>query len=142
MTIAQALKEKNKKVKHINSLWHRIQNYNSLIDGAERPYDIEHTFNEVSLETAALAELKTKIHNASAPVRLKIFQLSEIKNAIKNIQSVNTTKGRFKERYSDEAVNMTSQLDTTWKDVILVQYSELADSIQDELDKFNHTTNI
>ena len=35
MTIAQALKEKNKKVAKIQKIWEKIQRYNSIQEGSE-----------------------------------------------------------------------------------------------------------
>ena len=65
MTIAQALKEKNKKVAKITKLWQKISSYNSVIEGSEKPYDVEKLWEEYNQAITELIDLKTRIHHAS-----------------------------------------------------------------------------
>ena len=142
MTIAQALKEKNKKVSKIQKLWSRISQHNSSIEGAEKPYDLEATWEDYNAEVTSLIELKTKIHNASAPVRDQIFTLSELKTKINNVRSLNTTNGRFRDRYADDSLEMEAHFDIKWKDSQMDLIEGQLDAIQEKLDHFNNTTQI
>jgi archaellum component FlaC len=142
MTIAQALKEKNKKVALIQKLWQRIQAYNSLSEGSERPYDIEATYAQVKKEIDSLITLKANIHTASEPVRKEIFELSELKSAIQNVRAINTTKGQYRDRYSETSVNRTAVLGVDWQDSQIESLEARIESIQEKLDKFNHSTQI
>jgi DNA repair exonuclease SbcCD ATPase subunit len=142
MTIAQALKEKNKKVARIQKLWDRINRYNSVQEGAERPYEITDLFNQVEAETAALVALKTRIHTVSEPIRESIFELSELKNLAQRVKSLNTTQGVYRDRYDSTSSIMTAALDIKWQDTTLEEIEAKIEKIQERLDNFNHTREI
>jgi hypothetical protein len=142
MTIAQALKEKNKKVAKINKIWTRIASYNSVIEGSEKPYDSDKLWEEYNREIADLIDLKTRIHLASAPVRKDIFALSELKSKIQNMRSLNTQDGLLRDRYASEYTEMVAHFSTLWKDEQIELTESMIDSIQEKLDAFNHSTNI
>jgi DNA repair exonuclease SbcCD ATPase subunit len=143
MTIAQALKEKNKKVTKLSNLWDRLQRYNVVTEGDTRPYSSQDTWNEIEKLTKEIVELKTRIHHASEPVRLDIFMLSELKNKAQRLKSVNTNSGTYRDRYSDSApVVQTPEFDILWKDSMVEQIETQIEETQERLDKFNHTSNI
>jgi DNA repair ATPase RecN len=142
MTIAQALKEKNKKVAKIQKIWDKIQRYNSIQEGSERPYSTTELFGQVHAEVAELVELKTKIHEASSPVRSDIFTLSEMKNFIQRVRSVSTVKGVHRDRYESTSSTMVAELDIIWQDTEIEALEEKIEKLQEKLDQFNHTTSI
>jgi hypothetical protein len=142
MTIAQALKEKNKKVASIQKLWDRINRYNSVQEGAERPYNIEDLFIQVETETTALVKLKARIHEVSQPIRESIFELSELKNLVQRVKSVTTTKGVHRDRYDSASSVMTAVLDIMWQDKKVEELEAQIEKIQERLDNFNHTREI
>jgi hypothetical protein len=143
MTIAQALKEKNKKAAKINKLWQKIYSYNSVIAESETPYDLDKVWEELNKETSELISLKTRIHLASAPVRSEIFSLSELKSHMNRIQSVSTNKGKQTNRYdSATPIEMVAHFDIKWKDTQVEVLEQTIESIQEKLDTFNHTTEI
>ena len=142
MTIAQALKEKNKKVAKIQKIWDRIQRYNSIQEGAERPYSTAELFGQAHAEVGLLVELKTKIHEASSPVRADIFALSEMKNFVQRVRSVNTTQGVHRDRYESTSSLMIAELDIKWQDAKIEELEEKIEKLQEKLDQFNHTTHI
>lgn len=142
MTIAQALKEKNKKIAKIQKLWSRISSYNSVAEGSEKPYDIGRTWDEYNAEISELIKLKTQIHAASAPVRADIFALSEFKTMIGNIRSLNTTNGKYRDRYSDDMIDMEAHFGIDWKDSQMEAFEANIEALQEKLDTFNHTHHI
>jgi hypothetical protein len=142
MTIAQALKEKNKKVASIQKLWDKIQRYNSIQEGSERPYSSIELFGQVQIEVELLIDLKTKIHEASSPVRRDIFALSEMKSFVQRVRSVNTTQGIYRDRYENTASQMVAELDIKWQDAKIDELEENIEKLQEKLDQFNHTTTI
>lgn len=143
MTIAQALKEKNKKAAKINKLWQKIYSYNSTVADSEVPYDLDKVWEELHKETGELIDLKTRIHAASAPVRSEIFSLSELKSHAGRLQSINTNKGKQFNRYDSAATTeMVAHFDIKWKDAQIETIEQTIESIQEKLDKFNHTTEI
>lgn len=142
MTIAQALKEKNKKVAKIQKLWSRISSYNSVVEGSEKPYNISMTWDSYNAEITELINLKTQIHSASSPVRADIFLLSELKAMSNNVRALNTTSGRYRDRYADDMIEMEAHFGLDWKDARLEEFEAKIEEIQERLDTFNHTHHI
>jgi len=143
MTIAQALKEKNKKVAKLSRIWTKLSSYNSILEGSERPYSIDDLWNQYNAEIESLVDIKAKIHVASAPVRKNIFMLSELKSKITNIKSLNTTNGITNDRFHrEEKTQMVAHFKIEWKDSAIEKIEAAIDSIQESLDAFNHTVHI
>jgi hypothetical protein len=142
MTIAQALKEKNKKVTALQKLWEKIQKYNSIAEGAERPYSTANLYSQIGEISSELIFLKTRIHAASEPVRADIFALSEFKNIAQRIKNTDCSSGTVTERYSSTTLNKVAELNINWQDHELASIEDKIEAIQEKLDKFNHTTDI
>ena len=142
MTLAQALKEKNKKVANIQKLWVKIDRYNSVQEGAERPYDIADLFTQVETEIAELVKLKARIHSVSEPIRESIFELSELKNLVQRVKAVDTTNGISRNRFDSTSSLMTAVLDIKWQDEKIESLETQIEKIQERLDNFNHTREI
>lgn len=142
MTIAQALKEKNKKATKLSSMWDRLHRYNVANDGETKPYSSESSWEEINRLTAELVDLKARIHKASEPVRSNIFMLSELKSKAQKLRSLNTNNGSYKDRYSETTIVQVAEFNVIWKDGMLELIEEQIETIQESLDKFNHTTNI
>ena len=142
MTIAQALKEKNKRVANIQKGWEKIAKYNSLNEGVERPYSLTNIYESIAIETAALIELKKAIHEASAPVRGDIFALSEYKNIAARIKTIDVSQGPVSERYSSTVTVRSCEFDVKWQDSEIAAIENKIESIQEKLDSFNHTNHI
>ena len=140
MTIAQVLKEKNKKIAGIQKIWEKIHRYNSIHEGAERPYSTSEMYAQADSELQALVILKTRIHDASAPVRALIFELSEMKALAQRVKAINTTNGTWRDRYDSTTSVLSAELDIIWQDKKIEEIEARIDAIQEKLDKFNHTT--
>lgn len=142
MTIAQALKEKNKIGAKLLKHWGKLKSDNSIIEGSNRSYDPLILLKEIDEMSQNLIELKTKIHIASSTIRSKIFRMSELKSYITHLKSVSTKDGYVKDRYDNSVINMDAVLKTIEIDAILEKIESEIESIQDELDIFNHQTSI
>lgn len=142
MTIAQALKEKNKKIAGIQKIWEKINRYNSVQEGAERPYSTKDLYLQAEIELTSLVELKTRIHTASEPIRSLVFELSELKALVQRVRSVSTANGTWRERYENVTTVMNAELDILWQDAKIDEIENKIEAIQEKLDKFNHTTEI
>ena len=146
MTIAQALKEKNKKIAKIQKLWIRVHAHNAIEanEGIVRPYDIVATHAEWEAEIGQLVDLKHAIHTASQPVRKDIFAISELKGMTKAVRALNTNPAIYANRYSggDARVKVEVTLDVAWQDKMIDSLEAKIEEIQERLDKFNHSTQI
>ena len=75
MNIKQALKLKNKLVTQIKEQYEIAKAHNSIEQGNPRRYSALKAINQAEELSIELAELKTKIHLANAPVYDLIFQI-------------------------------------------------------------------
>ena len=142
MTIAQALKEKNKKVASLHILWDRLNKNNSVLEGNRRSYAPEELMRQIETEIDALVDLKTRIHNASAPVRAKIFRMSELKNKTLKMKCLDTSEGPVRDRYEGTVTRREAVIPAEHVDKLVEAAQQEIEAIQEELDVFNFATHI
>ncbi len=146
ITLAQALKEKNRLAGEIGRLWALIQSENSKREDKTRVADVAEMHRQVKLYTDKLVELKTKIGVANSGENLeRIYRMEECKNELAMLSRVGT----------DESSVFQTLTDTTYKEFkktvifsasqILIWKQELqqeCNRLQDEMDVFNASTRI
>ena len=142
LTVAKALKEKNKKLNQINKLWVRLAENNSILEGNTREFNPEEILNQIKQETEVFIQLKTKIHNVCAPVREKIFRLSELKCLARRLKGIDTKNGFVPTRYEHNSTRYQAYLSAATIDQIIEAMESEIDQIQEELDQFNHSNYI
>ena len=142
MNIKQALKAKNKLVAEIKELHMLLQNNNSVEESTVRRFNVNGLVEQIQQASKELVALKAKIHKANVPVFEKIFTMAELKGQVKELRKLSTEEGKVSARYSGivetKSVVLTA-LDV--RNMIKGLESEI-ESIQDELDVHNATTNI
>jgi hypothetical protein len=99
---------------------------------------------EISKATDELIALKSKIHRANAPMFEKIFEMSELKSAIKGLQKLDCTEGKSnRDRYRMESeLVLTSEISLVVRNNKIKNLEERIEYLQDEMDVFNATTEI
>ena len=144
MNIKQALKLKNKLIKSISDNTKLLQQYNTVEVGNPRPYSSTVLMVEISKATDELIALKSKIHRANAPMFEKIFEMSELKSAIKGLQKMECTEGKSnRERFRMESeLVLTSEISLVVRNGKIKNMEERIEYLQDEMDVFNATTEI
>lgn len=145
MTIKQALKEKNKLTKQIQSLVTRIQKYNSMEEGSVRTYEPREDMDTLTQTVSQLVILKTQIHQANTKVYDKIFRLSEYKGLVKYLRAIDCTEGKTNEsrRYGESAtIVKTTIFGQIEMDNLITYYESEIEKIQEELDVHNAMTHI
>ncbi|MCD6434836.1 MAG: hypothetical protein J7L15_00380 [Clostridiales bacterium] len=145
MKLAKALKEKNRLVKKIRELQVDISTYNSVVSDSEREVDIKSLMTELDQKVNELIVLKTKIFEASRPIRESIFRLSELKSKTSFLSGIDTTRGKVRSRHvmsSDATVEYNAVLTKIDVDSLIENSENEIDSIQEEIDTFNHTAEI
>ena len=141
MTLAKALKQKNRLTQKISRLQQEIQRENSVRADDVRKINVEDLLEELEVKVKELIKLKIAIFVASTPMRENILKLSEIKSHIVFLQSINTTEGKVS-NYGEDAVEYTVVYDKLFIREQVELCEQGIDEIQEELDKFNHTTEI
>lgn len=142
MTIKQALKEKNKIVTEIKSLYDVARSYNSIEEGNPRRYSVKGSLERANELTKKLVELKTKIHRANAPVYDKIFLMAELKMRAKLIKTMGCEEGKVNERYGSIVSVKEVEINVSERDQIVKDLELEIEKLQDILDVHNATTSI
>jgi hypothetical protein len=145
MNLTKALKHKKKLVKQIDETFNRFQKYNSQNkENVGKGYDPEAAYRKWVALTQELITLKTKIHNANAPIANKIFRLGELKNLVSRLRGLDTKSGLVKEyRHSDAApVEYVAYMDLFTKDNQIFNWEQEIETIQEEIEAFNAITKI
>ena len=140
MTVRQALKEKNKLVSEIRSLYEIAKNYNSIEEGNPRRYSVGQAIKKAGELTQNLIELKAKIHKANTVVYEKIFNMAELKLRAKFIKSMNCDEGKVTERYGSVAMVKTVEINIAERDIMVKTIESEIEKLQDELDYHNAIT--
>lgn len=143
MKLYQALKLKNKLAGEIKELESFIQVRNSNLTANDSKFNLDEKLEELSNKRLEMISLKTKINKANQGIIEKIYTLSELKSQHKFWSNIPTKEGSFKEGYG------TAEL-TTYKshfnEVMALnnknEFQKLIEKVQEELDVYNHTTDI
>lgn len=142
MTIAQALKEKNKKIATLQVLWDRLNKNNSVLEGNRRSYDPVELMKQIEAEQNALVDLKTRIHNASSPMRSQIFRMSELKSKTLKMKYLDTSEGPVRDKYEGTLTRRQAIILAEHIDKLVEAAQQEIETIQEELDRFNFATHI
>ena len=144
MKIKKALKEKNRLVKEIGEQIEIAKTYNSIETGNPRRFSAKAAIENAHSLTKELVELKAKIHRANQPVYEKIFMASELKSLVKNLKALPVEEGKITPTgYGAQiASNREVELTATEKVLEIKRIESLIDTIQEELDTHNATTDI
>lgn len=140
MSIAKAMKHKNRVAQRISRVSSDISSYNSFLSLNEREVDVAILIQMRHDLVEHLIALKTAIHRASEPVREKIFRLAELKGTIQFYRGLSTTHGKSQTWNSEDAVEYDAVLRKKDVDAIVANLEAEVDSIQDSLDEFNAST--
>lgn len=142
ITLARALKEKNRLSRSLRKLNERLVLSNSVLESNEFNYDAQEVLNQIIETQNKLVELKAEIQKANVPIFKKIFRIGEYRSHIDMLRRINTTEGE-KEMFSGEKpIKYKCQFNQFAIDEMVENLEDLIDSIQDEIDKFNHNTYI
>lgn len=145
MTLAKALKHKNRVAQKIARISDDIRQNNSILAVNDPEVNVLILDTMRAELTDYLVALKTAIHRASDKVRDKIFLLAELKGSILFYRSIDTQHGkREAHRFSggEEFVEHKAAMRKGMMDRMVTELEEKIDVIQDQLDEFNMTTKI
>ena len=144
VSIARALKEKNRVAGRLAKAREIIQQENSKDKSLPRRVDVEATYAEAKMLEARLVAIKSAIAQANNPIVAKIIELDELKSEIAFLNGLNVKEGRFEEvSYGNKIVR---DIETVVGQArVIAEVAELqkrADALQDALDEFNASTKV
>jgi ribosome recycling factor len=140
MNIKQALKEKNKLKGKISQSFERIRYYNNVMEGMSKSYDIHEVYKQVEEDIHRLVDIKSRIQLANKEVFTKIYRLSELKNLATLLRRLSCSVTRNTD--GGMITYSIPQIGLEERDQLLEKTEAEIESIQEELENFNHVTMI
>ena len=139
ITLAHALKEKNRLAGEIRRLWGLFQHENSCLETHARSVDVEKTLQTIEHYTAKLVELKTKIGAANAGNLLNMYRLEEAKNRMAKLNETNGSEDDERE-YTRDTCHYVKRTAIFNEEKLLQMKRKLqieCNALQDKLDEYN-----
>jgi hypothetical protein len=140
ITLAKALKLKNRLAGRITKLTQTVQTYNSTQEKAEQ-IDVRAAYAERLDLVHRLSDLKLAVARANVAIQGDIFTLAELKAEVTLLAALNTKHGTVFEGYPTSAqVTYVAQFRKADVDTMTADLEARIDALQDRLDKFNAET--
>ncbi len=140
ITLAKALKLKNRLAGKVAKLTLTVQTYNSTQGTAEQ-IDVRAAFAERADLVRRLTDLKQAIARANAAIQRDIFDLAELKAEVTLLAALNTKHGTVLEGYPTSGqVTYVAQFRKADVDAMTNALETRIDALQDKLDTFNAQT--
>jgi hypothetical protein len=142
MNISQALKQKSCLIRDIKRERDRLFKWNTYVVGSTVPYEANQTYQNWLKLKEELIDLKSKIQIANVGIQEQIFRLSERKDTIENLKMLKCIEGeKVTENYSTTTIEI-SGITLLERDELIVKLEKEIDQIQNEIEVYNHKTQI
>lgn len=144
VSIARALKEKNRVAGRLAKAREQVGKENSKEKKVPRGVDVKAAYAEAKTLRDRLVAIKTAIAVANQPIVGKIVELAEVKSEIAYLNTLNVQEGVFEE--SNYAGKLVKEYDAVLKNAeVLSEVDALqrrADELRDALDEFNASVKV
>lgn len=144
MKLYKALKDKKNLIGDINKLKSQIKEHNSHMIGSKNGenFDVIKKYDELYNKINKLVALKYIINEANREIQSKIYLIGEYKALIVFWNEVSTKEGLHSVDYGDKIREYAVHIDQNKKNEYIEKYQAKIDALQDEIDIFNHTTEV
>ncbi len=143
ITLAKALKIKNRLAGRLAKVQADIQVYNSVPEGQAGQVDVPALLRARDELADAMVALKTAVSEANREVQRDIYLLAEKKAAAQFLAGVNTRHGPQPAVYPNAAeVTYVAALKKADADALVARLEQEIDGLQDKLDHFNHARKV
>ena len=143
ITLAKALKIKNRLVGRLAKIQIDIQTFNSVPEGQAGQVDVPALTQNREALVEAIVGLKAAINDANREAQRDIYALAEKKATAQFLAGVCTRHGPQPPVYpSTVEVNYIAALKKADVDAQVARLETDIDQLQDRLDQFNHDRNI
>lgn len=146
ITLARALKLKNRLAGQLMKIGTRAVQHNSFVQDTHTPYDSISVFQEYRDIRDQLVELKSKIQVANGTIHEKIARMGEYRSEVALLNSMSVTEGKVVEpRYGEgqDTIRVyVAAIGKTARDKNVTALEDGIDALQDEIDSHNATTKI
>ena len=124
-------------IRKFSKIQEKLKKHNVGV-GNERQYDPEKLLQELIKNAEDLVQLKSRIHRANSEKCELIYRLAELNSLAKVLQWIPTSTSWVNE--GGVPVQRTAIIGEIKMDVIIEDICKKIETIQDELDGFNHQT--
>ena len=139
ITLAKALKIKNRLTGRLAKVQADIQAFNSIPEGQAGQVNVAALMKAREELVGALVSVKTAINDANRHIQRDIYDLAEKKATAQFLAGVNTRHGPVPAVYpSTTEVNYVAALKKADVDGQVAGLEKEIDQLQDKLDQFNH----
>lgn len=143
ITLAKALKVKNRLAGRLAKVQTDIQTYNSVPEGQAGQVDVRALMKSREELVEALVTIKTAINEANREIQRGIYDLAEKKGAAEFLAHVSTRHGLQPPDYhSTTPVMYVATLKKAEVDALVAALEKEMDRVQDQLDQFNHSRQV
>jgi hypothetical protein len=143
ITLAKALKVKNRLTGRLAKVQTDIQGYNSVPAGQADQVNVPALMQTRAELVGALVALKTAINDANREAQRDIYDLAEKKATAQFLAGVNTRHGPQPAVYPNTTeVSYVAALKKADVDGLVAGLEKEIDQLQDRLDQFNHSHRI
>ncbi|MBQ4314991.1 MAG: hypothetical protein IJC21_06090 [Lentisphaeria bacterium] len=143
ITLAQALKEKNRLAGEISKLWLLVQHQNACWENRTRSIDVNKTMQTINEYTQKLIELKTKIGRANDGNLANIYALDEYKSQLCKFGNIDTDEEvRYLGENEDRMLTKTCVITSCEVLDIQKRLQIKCNLLQDKIDSYNATHKI
>ena len=137
LSLAKALKIKNRLAGRLAKTNLSIQQYNCTVEGRKGEVDVKELDTLRTNLVAALVDLKTAIFEANKGIYRSIILIGEKKGEIEFLSGLNTKHGTEPHGYQSQQVTYVSVIQKTEVDKRVKQLEKEIDDLQDAIDKYN-----
>jgi len=144
MKLYKALKTRKSLVGEISKLKEQIKQKNSHLVGSKNAenFDVKMAYNELYDKINQLIGLKYAINEANREIQAKIYMLGEYKALISYLNELNVSEGTQAVGYTDVVREYAVHINEENRNEMVKDFQRRVDVIQEEIDVFNHTTEI
>jgi hypothetical protein len=142
ISLAKALKLKNRLAGRLGSVQADVQLYNSVFEEQRENFDVPALLKLRDALAESLVELKTLIVLANADIQHDIIELGELKAKLTWLAGINTRDGKERHGFQNTEVTYVAILKKPEIDAQRRELESRIDAIQDKLDAYNYTKKI
>ena len=150
ITLARALKEKNRIVGEINALKSIFSRENSRVETEGKAQrSRQEIWDNITKRTEDLIALKAKISTANVDIYPLIEKMSELKGRVTYVQGLNTLEGveepnqyQLARNPNAKAKTISAHFNITTVDQLVAALQKEIGDLQDKIDEFNATHRI
>lgn len=142
ITLAKALKLKNRLAGRLNQTQEDIRTYNSVLKEQENKVNVNALAKRRDEIQESLVGLKTRIATANVKIQESLIRMGEYKNKLSFLDTIHVRDGEERHGYQNTSIVWVAAIKKADIDAEKLKLEAAIDRMQDEVDTYNHTTTV